>query len=151
MNDELQSTNTQLETTNQELQKRTDQVGASNAFLTSILRSLRRAVIVADPALRVQVWNEAATDLWGLRPEEAVGQPLLDLDIGLPFGELETPIRECLTTGTTQTVADRALECVTRRGKTIMCHVSFAPLLDASGEPEGVVVVVDQAALEGGG
>src|SRR5437667_180926 len=84
MNEELQSTNEELNTINEELRERTDELNRSNAFLNSILSSLRGGVVVVDRNNNVLIWNYMAEDLWGLRAEEIKGQSLMDLDIGLP-------------------------------------------------------------------
>ena len=84
MNEELQSTNDELQTINDELRERTAELDDANAFLEAILTSLRAGVAVVDRDLQVQVWNQRAEDLWGLRRDEAVGQHFLNLDIGLP-------------------------------------------------------------------
>jgi two-component system, chemotaxis family, CheB/CheR fusion protein len=96
MNEELQSTNDELQAINDELQDRTGDLDRANGFLETILTSLRAGVVVVDPDLHVQVWNQQAQELWGLRPEEAIGQHFLNLDIGLPT-ELPRPmIRQTL-------------------------------------------------------
>ena len=41
-------------------------------------------MIVVDRDLRITAWSRAATELLGLREDEAIGEHLLDLDIGLP-------------------------------------------------------------------
>src|SRR5207253_1289561 len=96
MNEELQSTNEELETINDELHQRTDELNEVNAFLESVLGGLDSGVVVLDNELRIQAWNGAAYDLWGLRGEEVVGQHFLNLDIGLPTEQLRKPIRDAL-------------------------------------------------------
>ena len=54
-----------------------------------------------DRDVRVQVWNETAAELWGLRDDEVEGEHLTDLDIGLPVEQLNQPIRACLNGGPT--------------------------------------------------
>ncbi len=93
MNEELQSTNEELHTINEQLGQRTDEVNHSNAFLESILGSLRSAVIVVDRNLHILTWNSKAEDLWGQHADEAVGQSFFNLDIGLPVAELRGLIR----------------------------------------------------------
>jgi two-component system CheB/CheR fusion protein len=67
-----------------------------NGFLESILTSMRGAVVVVDPDLKVLVWNQGAEGLWGVREDEARGKLLLGLDIGLPVDQLIAPMRACL-------------------------------------------------------
>src|SRR5262249_25137339 len=91
MNEELQSANEELQTMNDELRKGGDELNQANGSLESILTGLRSGVAVLDPELRVTVWNNQAEDLWGLRKEEVEGKHFLNLDIGLPVGELRQP------------------------------------------------------------
>ena len=96
MNEELQSTNEELETINDELRERTGELNQVNDFLETILTSLGFGVAVLDPQQRVQVWNRRAEDLWGLRPDEAVDNHFLGLDIGLPSEQLAPALRAVL-------------------------------------------------------
>ena len=96
MNEELQSTNEELETINDELRERTGELNQVNDFLEAILTSLGLGVAVLDREQRVQVWNQRAEDLWGVRPDEAVDNHLLALDIGLPSEQLAAPLRAVL-------------------------------------------------------
>ena len=85
---ELQATNEELETINEELRQRTLDLNEVNSFLESILVSLGAGVVVLDEELRVRAWNEQAAELWGLRPDEVQGQHFANLDIGLATDRL---------------------------------------------------------------
>ncbi len=142
MNEELQSTNEELETTNGEIRRRTADLDEANAFLQSILTSLGSGVAVLGRDLSVRVWNDHAEDLWGLRADEVHGRHFLNLDIGLPVGELHQPIRSCLTG---QSAAEAVvLPAVNRRGRSIRCQVAITPLLDGAATPDGVIVRMDR-------
>ena len=117
MNEELQSTNEELETINEELRQRSGELDRVNAFLESILLSLGVAVAVLDREQRIQIWNEQAEDLWGLRSDEVSGQHLLSLDIGLPVEKLRRPIRNALAGNTEGN--EVVLDATNRRGR---CH-----------------------------
>jgi two-component system, chemotaxis family, CheB/CheR fusion protein len=67
MNEELQSTNEELTTINDELRRRSDELNDVNDFMEAVLASLRGGVAVLDSELRIEVWNERAFDLWGVR------------------------------------------------------------------------------------
>jgi two-component system CheB/CheR fusion protein len=54
-----------------------------------VLGSFRAGVVVVDSELKVLSWNAAAEDLWGVREDEARGEYVLSLDIGLPVAELQ--------------------------------------------------------------
>jgi two-component system CheB/CheR fusion protein len=137
-NEELQSTNEELETMNDELQLRTDELNKVNAFLEGILGSLRGAVVVLDHELKVTGWNDAAFELWGLRPEEVLGKHLMNLDIGLPVERLRGPVREVLS-GDGQ--PEVTLDAVNRRGRTVTTRIELVPL-DGTGGVRGAIMMM---------
>ncbi len=137
MNEELQSTNEELETMNDELRERTDEALHANSFLGSILAGIHQSVVVVDKQLRVTAWSHAAAELWGLRAEEVQGEHLLNLDIGIPVGELLDPLRAALAG---DEPGDVELAGHDRRGRAIRCRISFRHLHSHNGEPDGVIV-----------
>jgi two-component system CheB/CheR fusion protein len=143
INEELQSTNEELETINEELRQRTFELNDVNGVLESILTSLDVAVVVLDRSQVIQIWNAHATEMWGLRADEAEGQHILALDIGLPLERLRAPIRACLdgTSGQEEAV----MEAVNRRGRSFACHVRIMPMRRQSDEITGVILVIDEA------
>jgi two-component system CheB/CheR fusion protein len=142
MNEELQSTNEELQTVNEELRQRTDELNQSNAFLHSVLASMRGAAIVVNADFNVLVWNHRAEELWGLRQDEVQGKSVLNLDIGLPVGELRAPMRACLHDGAEHKAIE--LDAVNRRGKAIRCRIACTPLLAADKRREGVILMMDE-------
>jgi two-component system CheB/CheR fusion protein len=142
MNEELQSTNEELQTVNEELRRRTDDLNQSNAFLQSVLGSLRGAAVVVNRDFNVLVWNHRAEDLWGLRQDEVQGKSVLNLDIGLPVGELRAPMRACLQEGAEY--RDAVLDAVNRRGKAIRCRIACTPLLAPDKRRDGVILMMDE-------
>ena len=141
MNEELQSTNEELQTMNDELRLRGDELNSVNAFLESILTSLRGAVVVVDAELKVLVWNQGAEELWGLREDEVRGKHVLGLDTGLPIEKLKQPMRSCLNG--TKPHTSVTLDAVNRRGRPIVCHVTVTPLLTRARTIHGVIMVMD--------
>jgi two-component system, chemotaxis family, CheB/CheR fusion protein len=129
MNEELQSTIEELETINDELRERTAELNNVNEFLEAILTSLGLGVAVLDTQQRVQIWNDRAEDLWGLRRDEALDHHFLSLDIGLPSEALAAPLRAVL--GGSSERESRELQAVNRRGRVIMCAATVLPLLGA--------------------
>lgn len=146
MNEELQSTNEELQTVNDELQRRSEELNQTNAFLESILTSLRGGVVVVDRDLYIRVWNHRAEDFWGLRTEEALGQNFLNLDIGLPVEQLRQPMRNCLV-GESAQACKVALSAVNRRGRQFECQVSCTPLLGSQGQIQGVILLMEERDL----
>jgi two-component system CheB/CheR fusion protein len=146
MNEELQSTNEELETINDALRDRTTEVNELNDFLEAILTSLGIGVVVVDPGQRVQVWNRRAEDLWGVRPDEAVEQPLLSLDMGLPTERVATALRAVLTGASARERLE--LEAVNRRGRAIVCLTSVLPLIggtDGDRAVRGAIILMEDA------
>lgn len=143
MNEELQSANEELQTMNEEFRRRTDELNQVNGFLESILASMRGAVVVVDPDLRVQVWSTRAEDLWGLREEEAQGKNFLNLDIGLPVEQLKNPIRACLSNESNH--HSMVFSATNRRGKPIQCRVTCTPMFhNSSKHVRGVILLMEE-------
>jgi two-component system CheB/CheR fusion protein len=146
MNEELQSTNEELQTMNDELRTRSSELNAANAYLESVFGSMASAVIVLDRELRVQVWNEGATELWGLRPDEAQQAHFLGLDIGLPVTELRRPIRDVLSGAETRT--DVVVPATSRRGRSMECRVRTTALRAADRQIGGVILFMEDVGSE---
>ena len=141
MNEELQSTNDELQAINDTLRERSVELDEVNEFLDTVLTSIRSGVVVVDPELRVLAWNGGAEDLWGLRQDEAVGRHVLNLDIGLPVGDLRPTIRAALQdVRFTETVV---LPAVNRRGRRISLRVHCGPLYTQAGEIRGAILLMD--------
>ncbi|HUQ83100.1 MAG TPA: PAS domain-containing protein, partial [Gemmatimonadaceae bacterium] len=139
---ELQSTNEELTTINDELRRRSDELNDVNGFMQAVFGSLRAGVAVVDNELRVEVWNDRAFDLWGVRQDEVRGMHFMMLDIGLPVQSLAKQIRACLAgESAAETVS---LDAINRRGKRITCSVNLTPLRKAgSEEVRGVIVLME--------
>ena len=144
MNEELQSTNEELHTTNEELRHRSSALNTANGFLEAVFASLRSAVVVVDTDFHVLVWNDRATDLWGLRQAEAQNKHLMSLDIGLPLGDLRQPIRDAANG--TATSSEAVVSAVNRRGKHFDCRVAVTPLRQSDGDPAGVIILMEEVA-----
>ena len=104
------------------------------------------AVVVIDRELRVKVWNDRATDLWGVRSDETNQAHFLGLDIGLPVVELRQPIRDVLNGS--QERASATLPAVSRRGRPIECRVSMTPLRGPDRATAGVILFMEESAAE---
>jgi two-component system, chemotaxis family, CheB/CheR fusion protein len=145
MNEELQSSNEELQTINDELRLRTDEVNSSNAFLASILLSLKRGVVVVDRNFIIMIWNHMAEELWGLRFDEAKGQSLLNLDIGLPVRQLRRPIEACMNNDAEQ--QEMIVDAINRRGRGIKCRVYISPFKGIQGELQGAILMMDEMGM----
>src|SRR5437764_5252706 len=156
-NEELQSTNEELETMNEELQSTNDELEAMNEipgerageldrlnlFLETILGSLGVAVVVLDGEQRVQLWNDSAFDLWGLRADEVENQNFLSLDMGLPVEPLRDAVSAALADP--PKASDVVVDAVTRRGRRVACSVRALPLSAADGGLYGVILLMTDA------
>jgi two-component system CheB/CheR fusion protein len=142
MNEELQSTNDELQNINDQLRERTADLDEANAFLTAILTSLSAGVAVLNADMQVRVWSRRAEDLWGLRPEEAVGEHFLNLDIGLPTDRLRTAIRQVQTDG--EASVELRLPAVNRRGRSIEARVVCTSLGGPGQRNGGAILVMEQ-------
>ena len=143
MNEELQSTNEEMHTINEELRDRTVELHEVNDYLESILASMRAGVVVVDKDALVRLWNEHSEDLWGLRADEVRGKNFLNLDIGLPVGQLRQPIRGVVSG---DGGAELTLDAVNRRGRHLRCRVTISPL-GADGDVRGAILLTE--AIEG--
>jgi two-component system, chemotaxis family, CheB/CheR fusion protein len=146
MNEELESTNSELQTINDDLRQRTDEVDRLNAFMEAILTSLKVGVVAVNSEGIVTLWNARSEDLWGLRAEEAVDKPFVELDLGVPMdkvGSMVDKARE--SNGTGEEVVFQALN---RRGRATRVKVLVTPLADLTQAGSGAVVVMEE--LEAG-
>ncbi|WP_447977234.1 CheR family methyltransferase [Candidatus Nitrospira bockiana] len=149
MNSELQATNEELQTVNTELQERTEQLQQANLFQKAILASLGSGVAVLDEHLTVRVWNPHAEELWGLRADEVTGKPFMQLDIGLPVGQLMEPIRQ-VTNASSARHHRVELAAINRRGRAFTCRVTCSSLRETTGQNHGVIIFMeDPGASEG--
>jgi two-component system, chemotaxis family, CheB/CheR fusion protein len=145
MNEELQSTNEELETINDELRLRSLALNEVNDFLEAILSSLRVAVIVVDSEHRVQIWNGESAELWGVRADEARGQHLFGLDIGLPLDGVRSALRRVLTGADDRVEVE--LEALNRRGRTMDVTVTLLPFGVSADGVQGAILLT--APLDG--
>jgi two-component system CheB/CheR fusion protein len=141
-NEELQSTNEELETINDELRQRTLELNEVNTFLETILTSMGVGVAVLDRSLAVQVWNAHSSELWGLRSDEAEGQNLLSLDVGLPVEKLSGALRDVLNNGESR--VELRVEATNRRGHPIDCRIVALPLSVDGQDVSGTILFMEE-------
>ncbi|GAA4609428.1 two-component system CheB/CheR fusion protein [Actinoplanes octamycinicus] len=144
-NEELQSTNDELQTLNSALRDRTAELHRSRTFQHVLLASLPAGVAVVDSDLQIQAWNRNAEDLWGLREEEALGEHLLNLDMGLPTDGLRPLLRSVLSGESTR--EQMTVEAINRRGHTVKLQVVCVPLADHTPTPDGAIMVMTTDAV----
>jgi two-component system CheB/CheR fusion protein len=140
-NEELQSTNEELETINDELSQRTLELNEVNAFLETILTSMGVGVVVVDRSLAVQVWNAHSSELWGLRSDEAEGESLLGLDLGLPVEKLNGAMRAVLNG---ESRVELRVDATNGRGRPIDCRIVALPLSVHGDGVSGTILLMEE-------
>lgn len=127
---------------NEELRHRTSELNDLNAFLEAILATMRMAVAVIDRSQHVQIWNGQAREMWGVAADEAEGQHLFSLDIGLPLARLKPVLRAVL--GGDSQREELMLVATNRRGRAFNCHITCLPL-GAGGQDgaSGAIVLME--------
>jgi len=146
MNEELQSTNDELQTINDALRERSLDLDEVNEFLESVLTSIRAGIVVIDAEMRIKAWNRGAEDLWGVRREEAEGTHLLNLDIGLPVGEIRPVVREALSDPAYY--GELMLDAINRRGRAATVRLLCSPLRSPNGESHGALLMMEETKPE---
>ena len=110
----------ELETTNEELRSRTQEVNDVNSFVETLLSTIGLAVAVLDLNQRVRIWNVEARSLWGLRADQARDEHLMALEFGLPVVQLRRQIRDCLSGQSTR--EEIILDATDRSGHAFRCR-----------------------------
>jgi two-component system, chemotaxis family, CheB/CheR fusion protein len=103
---------------------------------------MNSGVAVVDTDMQILAWNSRAEDLWGVRTDEAVGEHLMNIDIGLPVEQLRTPIRSQLTAESPEPIA-LTLDAVNRRGKRLRVQVTLTHIRDHGGSSPAAMLVMD--------
>jgi two-component system CheB/CheR fusion protein len=140
-NEELQSTNDELKTINDTLRQRTVELDEVGEFLEAILTSFHAGIVVVNSEMRVLAWNRGAEELWGLRRDEAEGQHLLNLDIGLPLAELRPDVRHALADVAFS--GETTLGAINRKGREIEVRVVCSALHGTSGGVTGAILAME--------
>src|SRR2546425_1413126 len=141
LNEELESTNAELNSINTDLQLRTREVERLNTLLLAVTGNIEVGAAVLDGGMRVQLWNERAADLWGVRSDEVIGNSFFHLDIGLPAEELRKLIQA--GAGGRPLHDELVVTATTRRGREIRCRV-IAHAIGDGDQPAGVVLVMEE-------
>ena len=135
MNDELQFSNDAL-------RDRQDEVDRLNMFNSAVLGSMNSGVAVVDHELKVLAWNARSEDLWGVRTDEALGDHLLNLDIGLPLEKLRQPMRQHIAEELDETQTF-VLDAVNRRGRQIRVRTNLTLIRDHGGASPALMLIME--------
>jgi len=156
INEELQSTNAELETTNEELRsaneqlevaneglrRHSDEYGTFRAYSEAILRSIESGLVVVDRQLHVRVWNRWSEKTWGLREDEVLGHPYLELEIGVPVRALDRLLEQAVQESASGEIT---LEGLDRRGRSLTCRVRVSPLMYEDRSSHGAVLLMEES------
>jgi two-component system CheB/CheR fusion protein len=144
MNEELESANEELQSVNEELRRRGIDSTRTNLFLSGILRSVPLGVVAMNADLHVELWNDVAAEMWGLRDEEVKGKHFLGLDIGLPVQQLRQPLMSLKTTP--DQVAEAIVQATNRRGRkmTIRAVCTSIGASNATTAGQGVILLLQE-------
>jgi two-component system CheB/CheR fusion protein len=112
-----------------------------NTLLLAVTGNIEVGAAVLDGGLRVQLWNERAADLWGVRSDEVIGNSFFNLDIGLPAEQLRELIRA--GSGGSPLHDEVVVTATTRKGRQIRCRV-IAHTIGNGDRPAGVVLVMEE-------
>lgn len=107
-------------------------------YQDALLNSVRRAVIGTDATGIVKFWNQAATDLYGWTPEDAVGRNIVELT---PSEMSRTQANEILQAVTSGQRWQGEFEVRRKNGEKFIAHVTDTPIFDSSGTLIGVLGV----------
>lgn len=101
-----------------------------------LMRHLPISVIATDAAGTVQLWNDAATALFGWTPDDTIGRSITELTVG----PSELAIAEEIIGQVMQlNVWEGEFDCIRRDGSSVHIHIIDAPILDDEGALAGIV------------
>src|SRR5262249_36309884 len=137
-NEELKSTNEELETANEELRSRSEQLERQRAYTEAVPGSIGAGLMLDGRHHGVVPWNRWTDNSWGLRREATEGRLLLALDLGLPVAQLQKQLRAVLAG---ESGLERAVvRAIDRRGREFECNVIVTALTHSETETSGIVI-----------
>jgi two-component system CheB/CheR fusion protein len=142
INQQLHSTNEELGDLNQELRGRGVDLTRINVFLSGILRSVPLAVVVMDEHLHVELWNDVAADMWGVRQADVKGKHFLGLDIGLPVHQLRQPL--LALKHAPDAVSETTIHGTNRHGRPVKVRVLCSSVGGAAAEVQGAILLMQE-------
>ena len=104
-------------------------------------KAQRIGVALVNQRHQVLAWNAMAAELWGLRAEEAQGENIFQLEIGLPLDKVKTGMRACLAGE--KNPEGIVLKAVNRRGRKISCRVTCKAFAISAAE-RGVILLMEE-------
>lgn len=156
INEELQSRNEELEIINENLKAKSEEfniwiadLDSQKEFYEMIFNSISLAIIVVNRDLIIETWKSSGTDNWIENEKEVLGISLLDLNIGIPFNQIEDQMKEVIETSRS---TSNFLKCTDSQGKKTTLEISINPLISRKTEKvlrnQGLVLVINYPAFE---
>src|SRR5207302_1533375 len=96
--EELQSTNEELNTVNDELEQRNDELKVINADLQNILNGVDIPLVILDEKLRIRRFTNRAQKIWNVIQSD-IGRPLTDIAPVIGLTDLSDMLRTTLNRG----------------------------------------------------
>ena len=130
--EELQSTNEELTTLNEELQNRNQELGVANSDLLNLLASVNVPILMLGVDLRIRHFTAAAEKLLNLIPTD-VGRSINDIKTNLAMDDLGENI-----SGAIQNLSARESEMQDLQGRWYAMRIR--PYITSDGKIDGVVI-----------
>ena len=108
--------------------------------LQAIVETCPDPILAIDDEGEIQLWNEAAEDLFGYQSEEVVGNSILSLDLH-DDGQESQIIEQFQQAMAGEQLRDFEIERQTRSGEPIHLSVSTAPLRGEAGSITGLMAL----------
>jgi PAS domain S-box-containing protein len=115
-----------------------EELESLKTYLEQLIEHANALIAVADPALRVTVWNGALTRLTGTGGAEALGQPLPAFAVAEEAGALGALLERTLAG---EAVDGQEVRLLVAGGGEARVLFNTAPIRGATGEVEGVVAI----------
>jgi adenylate cyclase len=128
-----------------------ERVRGMKAYLENILQSLSNGVLTVDGGGKLTSANTASSRILGAAPSATVedntlvGRPAADV-LGAASGELLDALAQVQRTGSAFLGYD--LPCRNDQGKDLTVNANVVPLRDASGDGQGLVLVMEDITRE---
>lgn len=113
---------------------------AERTQLATLLDHTNDAIIGLDPEERVTLWNQAATRMFGITPQQSLGRPLSDLRLAPDDLQDHVALMQAALAGR----AAPPIETRRRRsdGEWVDVELSVSPIFDGQGRVVGVAKVM---------
>ena len=140
INEELQSLNEELETMNEELERRSQELNDLTSRYSETLRLMPWPVLLIDRNEKIQLWNSAAQELFGIGATSIVGVSVDQLPVESEFRK--NLLRRCrlvLTKNKAGIMNNERFSTATFNGGF---DLHFTPIgRDGVGDPDGVLIM----------